>query len=254
MVALHVERRGTGPSLVLAHGFTQTGRLWGGFGDRLAAGHQLVALDLPGHGRSSGVVADVAGSAALVEQAADGSAPYDLLGYSLGARVALHVALRRPPGLRRLVLVGGTAGIDDDQARAERRARDDALADQLERSGDVVGFVARWLAGPMFAGLPASAAGAAERATNTAPGLASSLRSAGTGTQAPRWAELGRITVPTLVVVGAADPRFIEHGRRLVAGLADATWALVPGAGHAAHLHQPALTARLVGRWLEPPP
>jgi 2-succinyl-6-hydroxy-2,4-cyclohexadiene-1-carboxylate synthase len=266
--ALHVERRGAGRSLVLVHGFTQTGRLWGDFGDRLAAEHRLVAVDLPGHGRSSAVAADLEGAAALVEQAASveetasngaettdpAGRTFDLLGYSLGARVALHVALRRPPGLRRLVLIGATAGIDDDAARAARRTRDDDLADQLEQSGDVAGFVAGWLASPMFAGLPAAAAGAEERATNTAAGLASSLRLAGTGTQAPLWNRLEEIDVPTLVVAGADDPRFVEHGRRLVDGLPDATWVLVPGAGHAAHLHQPAVTARLVTGWLAPAP
>ena len=52
-VALHVEQRGgSGPPLVLLHGFTQTGRLWGTFGDTLAQDHTLVAVDLPGHAGS----------------------------------------------------------------------------------------------------------------------------------------------------------------------------------------------------------
>ena len=60
--------------------------------------------------------------------------------------------------------------------------------------------------------------------------------------------------MPTLVVAGATDHRFVELGRRLAAGLPDAAWALVPGAGHAAHLHQPALTARLVAGFVAPAP
>ncbi|HEX4082325.1 MAG TPA: alpha/beta fold hydrolase, partial [Acidimicrobiales bacterium] len=207
--ALHVEIAGSGPRLVLAHGFTQTGRLWGPFGQALGVGRELVRVDLPGHGRSSDVRADVADSSTLLA-ATTGDAPCDLLGYSLGARVALHAALARPDTVRRLVLVGGTAGIDDATARAARRARDDGLADDLERSGEIDGFVRRWLAAPMFAGLVTPAPD--ERRRNTAAGLASSLRLAGTGTQEPVWHRLPGLPVPTLVLVGAVDLRFAALG------------------------------------------
>ncbi len=244
---LHVEIDGDGPRLVLAHGFTQTGRLWGPFGQALAAGRQLARADLPGHGGSSDVRADVSASGGRLA-AAGGDGPFDLLGYSLGARVALHAALARPDAVRRLVLVGGTAGIDDPTARAARRARDDELADGLERSGDVDGFVRRWLAAPMFAGLVTPAPD--ERRRNSAAGLASSLRLAGTGTQPPQWARLPGLRVPTLVLVGAVDLRFAALGARLVAGLPDAVLSVVPGAGHAVHLQQPALAARIVDQFL----
>jgi 2-succinyl-6-hydroxy-2,4-cyclohexadiene-1-carboxylate synthase len=245
--ALHVEIEGDGPRLVLAHGFTQTGRLWGPFGQALGAGRQLVRVDLPGHGGSSDVRADVADSGTLLA-AAGGDAPFDLLGYSLGARVALHAALARPDVVRRLVLVGGTAGIDDPAARSARRARDDALADDVERSGDVDGFVRRWLAAPMFAGLVTPAPD--ERRRNTAAGLASSLRLAGTGTQEPQWDRLRGLPMPTLALVGAVDLRFAALGGRLARSLPDAVLSLVPGAGHAAHLQQPVLAARIVDRFL----
>src|SRR5271166_3578409 len=80
--------------LVLAHGFTQTGRLWGTFGARLAERRPLLAVDLPGHGGSGEVRADLPVSGDLVLAA--GPARVDLLGYSLGARVALHAALAQP--------------------------------------------------------------------------------------------------------------------------------------------------------------
>jgi 2-succinyl-6-hydroxy-2,4-cyclohexadiene-1-carboxylate synthase len=249
--ALHVEIAGDGPRLVLAHGFTQTGRLWGPFGQALGVGRQLVRVDLPGHGGSSDVRADVADSGTLLA-AITGDAPCDLLGYSLGARVALHAALARPDTVRRLVLVGGTAGIDDATARAARAARDDRLADDLERSGDVDGFVRRWLAAPMFAGLVTPAPD--ERRRNTAAGLASSLRLAGTGTQEPVWGRLSGLPVPTLVIVGAVDLRFAALGARLAGRLPNAVLSLVPGAGHAAHLQQPALAARIVDRFLRSDP
>ncbi len=249
MTTLETDVVGAGPRLVLAHGFTQTARLWGPFGDTLARRHELVGVDLPGHGGSSGVEADLPGAGALLVEAGDDDpAPFDLLGYSLGARVALHAALARPERIRRLVLIGATAGIEDDAARQRRRQRDEAMADALEADGDLSGFIRRWLSASVFTGL--RNAGLEERLRNTPAGLASSLRLAGTGTQAPLWDRLGEIELPVLVLVGADDARFTAAGSKMASSLANAVFSLVPGAGHAAHLAQPALTARLVERFL----
>jgi 2-succinyl-6-hydroxy-2,4-cyclohexadiene-1-carboxylate synthase len=238
---LYAEVSGTGPRLVLAHGFTQTCRSWSLFGELLDQHHETVRVDLPGHGASADVRADLVGAGALLAETG-GDAPVDLLGYSLGARVALRAALDHPEKVARLVLIGGTAGIDDPEARAERRRRDDALADEAER--DVVGFLERWVRAPMFAGLRDP--GLDARRVNTAGGLASSLLLAGVGTQAPLWQRLGEVRCPVLAIAGADDVRFVIAGRRLVAGVRDGVLSLVPGAGHAAHLVQPAWTARLV--------
>jgi 2-succinyl-6-hydroxy-2,4-cyclohexadiene-1-carboxylate synthase len=253
---LHAEVSGTtgGRTTVLAHGFTQTARLWGAFGAALGAGRRLVAVDLPGHGGSSGVAAGLAEGADLLVDVAADRAPFDLVGYSLGARLALHAALAHPEAIGHLVLIGGTAGIEDASQRTARRRRDEALADALEASGDVEDFVTRWLAAPMFAGLPAGAADLAERLRNTAPGLASSLRLAGTGTQEPLWDRLGEVRAAVLVVAGADDPRFAAVGERMARALPHGAFALVPGAGHAAHLHRPAQSARIVTRWLDAAP
>lgn len=240
--------------LVLLHGFTQTGAAWGPFVDALGANRDLVLVDLPGHGGSDAVRADLPTAADLVLAAADaaGCGPaFDLCGYSLGGRVALHLALRHPDRVGRLVLLSATAGIEDDAARERRRQADEQMADDLEASGDVAGFVARWLAAPMFAAVPAERSGASERAANTATGLASSLRLAGTGTQEPQWGALGGLGLPVLAVAGADDVRFAAHARRLARLVPSAAFALVPGAGHAVHLQQPQVCARIVGRWLD---
>jgi 2-succinyl-6-hydroxy-2,4-cyclohexadiene-1-carboxylate synthase len=245
---LHAETSGEGPRLVLVHGFTQTARSWGRFGQLVAAGRQVVSVDLPGHGGSSTVRADLAGSGALVtEVASSDGAPFDLLGYSLGARVALHAALAAPPGLRRLVLIGGTAGIEDPVMREERRKRDDALAAEVEAGPDA--FLARWVAAPMFAGVREP--GLEERRRNTAEGLASSLRLAGTGSQAPLWDRLGELRAPLLAVAGADDVRFALAAARLARSVPGGVFSLVPGAGHAVHLAQPELCAVIVRRFLD---
>ncbi len=258
-MALHVEVRGSGPPLVLLHGFTQTGRLWGSFGERLGAARTVLAVDLPGHGGSDAVRADLPATAGLVavavrDRLGEDHQDCDLLGYSLGARAALHVALGTDLPLRRLVLIGATAGIEDAARRAERRQADEARADALEASGDVAGFVRTWLRAPMFSRL--SAAGAAEwaeRLRNSAAGLASSLRLCGTGAQEPLWDRLPTLAPPLLALAGSDDTVFGAHALRLARGVPDGVASLVPGGGHAAHLAQPEPVARLVAHWLGAP-
>jgi 2-succinyl-6-hydroxy-2,4-cyclohexadiene-1-carboxylate synthase len=251
-VSLHVEQRGSGPPLVLLHGFTQTARLWGPFGDLLARDHTLVALDLPGHAGSDEVRADLPITADLVRDAVTasiGPEPCDLLGYSLGARVALHVATGTDLEIRRLVVVGATGGIEDLAARARRREADDATAAALEVSGDVAAFIDRWVSGPMFSRL-SDAAQTDERRRNSAAGLASSLRLAGTGTQEPLWDRIPKLTVPLLALAGTDDTRFGAHAFRLARAAPHGVASLIPGGGHAVHLAQPDLVGRLVGHWL----
>jgi 2-succinyl-6-hydroxy-2,4-cyclohexadiene-1-carboxylate synthase len=253
--ALAARTDGAGPRLVLAHGFTQNARSWGPFLPLLAARHEVVTVDLPGHGGSGRVRADLSGSAELVGVAGGHG---DYLGYSLGGRVLLHLALARPDLIRRLVLVGATAGIEDDEARAARRAGDDTLAASLEaavaRDGAqraLDAFLERWLAGPLFATLAPADACVEERRANDALGVAASLRGCGTGTQLPLWERLPSLAMPVLVIAGVLDEKFAALGRRMVRTIGvNATLALVPGAGHACHLERPAATARVVEAFL----
>ena len=252
---LHVDVRGSGPPLVLLHGFTQTGRLWGHFGDLLAESHTLIAVDLPGHGDSGSVRADLPTTAGLVAEAARtvaGDEACALLGYSLGARVALQVAIRAELPLRHVVFIGLTAGIEDPLLRQSRRVSDNDLADELEASGDVELFVDAWLHGPMFERLASGgAAGRAERLRNSAAGLASSLRLCGTGTQEPVWDLLPALPSPVLAMAGSDDTRFVSHALRVARLVPHAIASLVPGGGHAVHLAQPEQSGRIVHHWLE---
>jgi 2-succinyl-6-hydroxy-2,4-cyclohexadiene-1-carboxylate synthase len=169
----------------------------------------------------------------------------------MGGRYVLHVALRHPQLVRRLVVVSSTGGMDDPADRAARRGSDDALAARIETQG-VPAFVAWWLAQPLFESLPPGAAGIEDRLANTEAGLASSLRLAGTGTQEPLWSHLHGIEVPVLVVVGARDQAYTAHGRRMVDCIGtNAALAVIPEAGHACHLEAPGAFLAAVQTFLE---
>jgi 2-succinyl-6-hydroxy-2,4-cyclohexadiene-1-carboxylate synthase len=255
---LHTEVIGNGPRVVMAHGFTQTGRVWSTFADTLSADHQVMLVDMPGHAGSSHVAADLIEGAHLLGEVG-GEGAY--LGYSMGARTCLHLALARPELVRSLVLISGTAGIEDSAERADRRATDEAMADELDpppskddaagirslRQARLDSFLRRWLDNPLFAGIPDEAHGFAERRRNTGPGLASSLRLAGTGTQLPLWDLLDHLHMPVLVVTGGHDDKFTRLGRRMVDAIgANATHVVVPGSGHSPHLQQPDRVAAMV--------
>lgn len=244
---LGTERRGQGPRMALVHGFTQTRRCWGPVADDLAADHEVVTVDAPGHGRSAQVRAHLWESADLLG-GAGGDATY--LGYSMGGRLCLHLALAAPERVRALVVVGATAGIDDPAQRAARRAEDEARARRLEAEG-LEPFLERWLAQPLFAGLAEEVQCREERRENTVAGLAASLRLAGAGAQEPLWHRLEELAMPVLVIAGEHDQRFVALGRRMVDAVGDnASLALVPGAGHAAHLEAPAGFLGVLRPWL----
>ena len=238
--------------VVLVHGFTQTGASWEPIARRLtAAGHEVVTPDLAGHGERSDVRAGLPEAANLL---ADVGGPACYVGYSLGGRVCLQVGLQHPEIVERLVLVSTTAGIDDVAERALRRAADERLADELESSQDVAAFLDRWLAGPLFASLPRQAAGVEARLVNTADGLASSLRLAGTGAQEPWWGRLETLPMPVLVVVGELDAKFRALGARLVDAIgANAALEVIAGAGHAVHLEQPDALADVIAVQVQQP-
>jgi 2-succinyl-6-hydroxy-2,4-cyclohexadiene-1-carboxylate synthase len=233
--------------VVLAHGFTQTLASWDPTAAWLAARHRVVRVDLPGHGGSAAVRAGFSEAAALLGEAG-GAGAY--VGYSLGGRLCLRLALDRPDLVRALVLIGASPGIADPSERAARRASDEALAARLERDG-LEAFLERWLAQPLFATLPPERVGLKARLANTPAGLAASLRLHGTGTQEPLWVRLGSLRPPALLVAGALDGRFVGLATRMAAAIGPgARIALVPEAGHAAHLERPDEAARLIEAFL----
>ena len=238
-----------GDRFVLAHGFTQTARSWSGFGRLLQQhrpGAEIRAIDLPGHGDAPPPADSDLWTSADRLVAAGGHGCY--VGYSMGGRVSLHAALRHPDSVRALVLIGATAGIDDDAERADRREADERLADRIESVG-VEEFLDEWMRNPLFAGLSDEQAQRDDRLRNTAAGLAASLRATGTGTQEPLWGRLGEITMPVLVLAGEHDSKFRAIGERMADSIPHATFHMIPAAGHSVHLEQPEATVDVIVGW-----
>lgn len=255
-LCLNVEVRGQGPPLVLLHGFTGSARTWDAHVQKYAGGYTTVAIDLPGHGLSDSpaeperyrmerVVEDVARALDVldVERAA-------ALGYSMGGRLALHLGLRLPERLTVLLLEGASPGMADPAERCRRVERDEALASCIEQDG-VPAFVERWAQNPLFAtqralpeGMRASLR--SQRLSNSAVGLANSLRGMGTGAQEPLHRRLPELAVPVLLVAGELDTRFSKLAGEMAAVIPHARLEIVPGAGHAVHLERPEEFDRIV--------
>ncbi|HUF97294.1 MAG TPA: alpha/beta fold hydrolase [Ilumatobacter sp.] len=238
--------------LVFLHGFTQTHHHWHGpahaIAQQLPGQHTLSFVDLPGHG----LAADDRTKLTSAGEALAGLGGEGLwVGYSMGARFALHASLAPDNQIDRLVLIGATPGIEGAAERAERQQLDESRAAAIERDG-IEGFVDAWLAMPMFARLPPDERDLTHRRRNDAAGLASSLRLAGTGSQVPLWERLGEIDIPVLVLAGALDPKFVAIGQRMATHLPNGTFVAIADAAHAAHTEQPGAVAAAIRSWANP--
>ena len=212
-----VRVRGAGTAAAAAPRLHRARHELGRARDRLRRAFRVVVVDLPGHGRT-GVAARPASYERRAHRGRPGRdppparrRPADVVGYSLGARIALRLAVAHPDVVGRLVLESPSAGIEDSHDRAARRAADEAMAEGIERDG-IEAFVAAWEAQPIFASqsaLPAARAARirAIRLANRPDGLAASLRGAGQGAMEPLVDRLGEVRAPTLVIAGALDDR-----------------------------------------------
>jgi len=224
------------PRVVLVHGFTQTANSWKPIAEQLAThGVEVVVVDLPGHGGSAGVRADLRRTADMIASVG-GRGTY--VGYSLGGRVCLHLALMYPHLVQSLVLIGAHPGIDDADERAVRRASDDALAQRLLDIG-IEAFLTEWTALPLFGGFQITEADRADRLRNTAEGLADSLRMAGTGEQLPLWPRLCELNMPVHALAGAHDTKFAAIAEQIAGAVPEGRATSIPDAAHAAHLQHP---------------
>lgn len=232
---------------VLLHGFSGSPASWEPrLVDGLAgAGLTPVMVDLPGHGSDAGASdpSRFTLAAALDRVESAGRWPEDLVGYSMGGRVALHFAAAFPGCVRRLVLESASPGLVTEAERVERRVADEALAADIESKG-IEWFVEHWESQPLFQTrqhlAPAALTRHRElRLRNDPRSLALALSGLGTGALPPLWSELARIDIPTLLIVGELDEKFVDIAERMTRSMPDARMVVVPGAGHTVHMEAP---------------
>lgn len=229
---------------MLLHGFAGTSRTWDGVLAHLPAErYRPLALDLPGHRSQAGATGPI-GFDTAVDSVLQRSPPrFALCGYSLGGRLALHIALAAPGRVASLMLAASGAGIEDAVERGWRRAADRALAQEIEQ-GSIERFVERWCSQPMLASDPADVQvlARADYRRNVPRQLAAALRGLGQGEMTSLWPRLGELSMPVTVLAGDRDTKYQEIARRMVAAIPHARLRIVPG-GHRLPLESPAAVA-----------
>jgi 2-succinyl-6-hydroxy-2,4-cyclohexadiene-1-carboxylate synthase len=258
-VRLNYEVIGEGTPVTLLHGFTQAGRSWHEVIAKMPDGWKWVVPDLRGHGGTS-----VRPGAPHTMDACTGDletlwdhlqiARTHLVGYSMGGRLALHIAATRPERILSLLTVGAHAGLDED-AREGRRRGDEAMAQRIENDG-LEAFVNYWSSLPLFEGLerrgPSFLAQVrAERMDNRVAGLAESLRGMGAGAMRPVWDDLAHFRCPCTFVAGQLDHGYVASARRLASSVPNGRVVVLQRAGHTAHQERPDAFARLLLAHLE---
>lgn len=177
-------------------------------------------------------------------------APLTLLGYSMGGRIALHLALAFPWQKNdRLVLISASPGIADARERELRREADEVLVQKIDVAESAEKFYAEWRKTPLIATQnrqpsPWKERLLAERAAADKSVWAAHLRKLGTGTLPSLHARLGEIAAPeTLLVVGEKDKKFRRIAEEMHAAIPRSRIAVVPASGHSPHLENPAAFA-----------
>jgi 2-succinyl-6-hydroxy-2,4-cyclohexadiene-1-carboxylate synthase len=252
---LRICGRRNAPEIAFLHGFLGSSADWLPVAHRLRAAWRCVLPDLPGHGRAhfpkplklysfdSATQAILAG----VQQ------PVHLVGYSMGGRLALQMALQHPERFRSLTLISASPGLPLAAERAARRRADDALATELEQHG-LNAFLTTWYAQKLFCNLRRKPALLrrllARRKRNDAAELARMLRGSSVGRQPSLWPRLKKLRLPVLLLAGQQDEKYVRLMRQMQQQIPGAELRVVPGAGHAVVEEQAARVTRALDKFL----
>lgn len=244
-----LEISGQGKALLLLHGFGGNKSTWADLRAGLDSEYRVIAVDILGHGASDKPTQVRAYH--MVRASCDVISLLDelripachLLGYSMGGRLALRLAVSYPTRFRSLILESASPGLADDVERKQRRRQDEALAERIETMG-IAWFADYWEKLPLWksqAKLSEDilAAQRKQRLGNSATGLANSLRGMGSGAQPNLWPRLEQVTMPTLLVVGKQDSKFVAINQLMARQMPRAVLQVIPDAGHNIHLEQP---------------
>ncbi len=259
IVPLHVAGTGNENTVMMIHGFTGSHESMSELCGLIP--RKCVSPDLIGHGMSP--CPDDTKQyrlESMVDQLNEVTKktmrqPFSLIGYSMGARLALTYAMASQAMVSCLVLISGTAGIQDELERHERLIRDSSIASDIEVHG-MQHFVNYWERQPIFTSQRSLSAEKKQamrriRLSQRPKGLANHLRMAGTGAMVPLWDYLERLEIPVLLIVGEEDTKFMHIAERMKARLPDAALETIGNAGHAVHYEKPRETAASIIQFLD---
>jgi pimeloyl-ACP methyl ester carboxylesterase len=230
-VNIHYEVHGSGPPLLLTHGYSSTSAMWQNQIEALSKHHSLVLWDMRGHGQSDypehpsaySEALTVGDIAALLDKV--GAASAIIGGLSLGGYMSLAFYRAHPERVRALLIIDTGPGFKKDEARDAWNKRAFETGDRFEREG-----------------LGVLKSASRERSSvihRDASGLARAARGMLTQRDAGVIETLPQIKVPSLVVVGADDTPFLAASDYMAAKIPGAKKVVIPTAGHAVNLDQP---------------
>ncbi|HEY0788084.1 MAG TPA: alpha/beta fold hydrolase [Thermoanaerobaculia bacterium] len=169
-----------------------------------------------------------------------------LVGYSLGGRLALHALIAEPEAFRGAVIIAAGLGVEGEEARQERRVRDDWWAARFESEPwDVV--IRDWNAQPILAGSPEPERDEMEYDRDA---LATALRWWSPAVQKPLAPLLPDVATRLLWIAGERDQKYADEARRAAAALPDCTLWIAPGAGHRVPWDVPGLFGERVAEFV----
>ncbi len=244
-------------ALLFLHGFMGSGRDWMETAEAFPD-HRCILMDLPGHGPSPGCPpslypmpqAALALLTVLDDLSLETCVP---VGYSMGGRLALYLALTHPDRCRAVVLESVSPGLASEHEREGRREWDESKASELERRG-LDAFLEDWYRQPLFHSIRRDGARFAalmeRRRHNDPAGLARSLRLMGTGSQPSLWPQLPEIRFPWLAVAGALDSRYRKTMQDMVSLSEKGKLVTIPDAGHNTHFENPEAFSRTLREFL----
>ncbi|MBC7631553.1 alpha/beta hydrolase [Aeromicrobium sp.] len=244
------------PAVVFGHGLLFSGRMFDAQVERLSSRYRCVTIDWRGQGKSSAPAGDydmetLADDAAAIVEGL-GAGPVHYVGLSMGGFVGMRLAARRPELIRSLTLLDTSAGPEDPEKISKYRLL--AKVYGLLGLGPVRSQVEPIMFGPTFLADPASTvhrdAWMAEVRAVKRSGMKKAIY--GVTDRLPILPELGAITAPTLVVVGADDVATPVAKAEVIAGaIAGSRLEIVPDSGHSSTIEQPKALSDLIEAFVD---
>lgn len=247
---------GEGEAVLLLHGFTGSKETWSSLKEFLLPKFKVITIDLPGHGQTLS-------KQVTMEECCHHLAKFlkyikveeaHIIGYSMGGRLALSFAMMFPERVRSLILESSSPGLETDKERQDRILQDKKLAGKLNSEG-IESFVRFWEDIPLFQSqkslsLDVRESIRVERLGQEAEGLADSLTYMGTGAQPSWWGKLSSLFLPTLLLVGELDEKFVLINERMAKLIPNCKMEVIKEAGHALHIERPVDFNSIVKQYL----